>query len=781
MEVVAFLTLAVAGYIVNKRRRAKGPLHTGFHIPREDATAYEGDDMYESRQFKRAMAIEKEAAARSYAQGMLPEQSGVISRSFTDDSVQAGMVQRRRNPIGIHQDKQGYSQLSGLPTDFAHTNMLPFFGSTVRQNQSNPALLERFTGVTAEGEKPRAAKVERVPMFASQPIGNVFGAPSSGLAEAIDRLPVQRFKNNDLPFKQVTVGPSIGGGFTSTPGDSYLTGRQYQFPKDVDELRTADNPRVTFEGRTIAGAERIQERGELGAVDEPRYPQRYRETFSSDDWMKTTGQNLGEASRPEQILRDVLRPEMHVPYTGSAGPTSLTSASYTGQGDQSEPHRSEGMHLHLGPAAAAMAADRAAATRADFGRANILVYANERDTTSIPVFAGSSSTVVKSIIAPLLDMMRPARRQVLGTDAARVFGNISTTFPDKQTVRDPDGILRTTIRETTQQYTAAPGALGSLKGPTLLPVYDPADIAKTTLKEQTIHDGAGPSHTVPAPGQRRTSARDPDDHSRTTVRQTLDNTNTSVNPSMKSKGQLLRDPELHMRDTVRQTTVSAGNAETDGTAVGGVQGLKGGYTSADMTRFATTTREFTQDDGHLGTAGTTVMTTGDGYCVANAVPRDTQRQVLSDNSYYGVGRQQGAGDAQTSHEEYEHATIRPDKEILAVMERSSFNPSGNKEAVGKSAVEISDPRKFPLDVGFEEWTPPVGRIMPQPTDAASLGFPEVGADNTGGLDSREGTRGLRGTYEQEMAMPVSRFDEDIKAMNVARSSNPTANSSFSGR
>lgn len=755
MEVVAFLTLAVAGYIINQRQRAHGPVHAGYKVSLGDTPPYMDDDLYESRQLERARGIELDAATRAHAQSLAPERSGVIPRNFTDDSVQTSMAQRR----------SGMSELSGLHTNFMHSNMAPFFGGHVRQTMdptANNDIIERYTGMTAQGASPPLAKVEQGRMFAPQPLGDVFGAPSIDLGAAIKHLPVQRFKDNDLPFRQVLVGPAIDGGYNATPNDGYLMGRQFQLPKDTDELRTLDDPKVSYAGRMIAGAKMVQSRGELGIVDAIRHPQRYRETFNADDWMKTTGQVRGETGRPEQLLREVVRPDS-VGYQGSAAPTAVTTASYADPGEQSDPFRSESLRLQLGPAAAVMAADWNASVRADYGRANILVYSNERDTTNVPVFSGSASTYVKSLMAPLLDMIRPARRQVLGTFAARSFGNTSVTFPDKQTVRDLDGTLRTTIREVTQQFTENPGAQGSLRGPTLLTVYDPSDVAKTTLKEQTIHDSTGAFG--PAPGRRRTTTREVGDRARTTTRQTLDCTNTSVNPWVATVGQVLRDPDLEMRATVKETTVSATNAGTDGTAVGGVQGGKGGYTSSDMTAFPMTTRQFLcmQEDNHVGTA---IRASDDAYLVANAVPRATQKQVLSDNSYYGTSR--GAIDAQSSHEEYDHATSRPDKEILSVMTRGDFGPSGTKEAVGvEDLINVSDPRKFLLET---DRPPAVGRVMPHIADAHAQGIPEVGADDA--------SRGLRGSYAQEMARPKERFDEDIRAMASVRSSNPIASPSF---
>lgn len=756
MEIVAFLTLAVAGLIVNKRRAAHGPVHSDYEVAAGDVS----EDLYAPKQFERARRIEHQAATNAYNSSLYPEASGVIPRNFADTRRKSG------EPV---------SQLSGLPTDFAHANMTPFFGGHVRQTlnpTANNDIIEMYTGMTPQGCQPPAAKIERAPLFATQPIGNVFGAPPIDLDAALERLPVQRFKDNDLPFQQVMVGPAIGGGFTSTPSDGYLSGRQYQIPRDTDELRTLDNPKLTYAGRTIPGSQPIEARGELGSVDEPRYPQRYRETFSADDWMKTTGQVMGEASRPEQLLKDSLRPDMHVPYKGPAAPTSASACSYTGPGEQSASHRSESQRLQIGPASAP-----SLSSRGDHGRANILVYTNERDTTNVPVFSGSSSTVVKSIVAPLLDMMRPARRQVLGTFAPRALGNVGMMMPDKQTVRDQDGTLRTTIRETTQQFCAKPGALGTLTGPTLLTVYDPDDVAKTTLKEQTIHDGPGPF--APAPGEWRTGARDPDDRSRTTTRQTLDCTNTSINPQVPSRGLLLRDPDLHLRTTTREMNVSAANAETDGTSVGGAQLGKGGYHSADMTAFPTTTREFIEDDDHLGAAGTSVMSIGDGYRVVNATPRTTQREDLSDNSYYGNARQ---GDAQMSQEEYGNSTVRTVKEALSVKSHRDFGPSGSKEAIGKDDVDPGVLRKVSLSTGIDDRDPDHAVIIPATVDMSTMGLPEVGRDNTRGLQqhSDEGTRGSRGTYGQEMAQPKTRFDEDIVSLVEARSKNPTANVSFYG-
>lgn len=778
MEVIAFLTLAAAGYVINRRRASIAPLSSGYlQSPPGPGLSFDNgsDDVYESRRSDLVRQLEYNAASDAYRKSLYPEQGGVIPRNFTDDSVQQGIAQRRKT-----QDASGISALSGLPCDYSHTNAVPFFGGRVKQpdvdkgNVQGHRNFELFT----TGDKLIPKKKETSQLF-EPTVGNVYGAPVMDLSDALDRLQVGHLKQNQRPFEQVSVGPAINGGYNGDTNDSYLSGREYQMPQDTDDVyRTANNPKISYAGRTITGGERVTTRGVLGEVREQTYTQRYKETHSDDDWMKTTGQNLGEASRPEEIMRDVTRPCTHVEYTGSAGPTSATGASYTGQGATSDTRKEEVQRLPLGSAYAVLAADRAAPLRSDYGRANILVYENERDTTNVYVFAGSASTVVKSIVAPLFDILRPARRQVLGTDAARAYGNIGSVIPSKQTVRDQDGVLRTTLRELTTQFTENPGALGSLKGPSLLPVYDPTDVARTTLKEQTIHDGVGSGYSAPAPVTRRTTVRNPDDRTRVTIRETLEDTNTYVNPSIPSRGLLLRDPDLSARTTVKETTVSVLDPETSGTAVGQLQGGRGGYTSADMTPFPATIRQFTQDDNRLGVVGTSTLTTGDGYRVAEDLPRDTQKQVLSDNSYYGTGRQQGGGDAPTSHEEYANATYRPEREVLAVTARGDFGPAGVQHIVSKDDIDVADVRKSSLVAGFDAYTPAVGRIQPNPTDATSLGLPEMEGANTCGLNSNEGTRSSRGTYSKEMAIPLARFDEDVRALSAQRASNPIATQSF---
>jgi hypothetical protein len=114
----------------------------------------------------------------------------------------------------------------------------------------------------------------------------------------------------------------------------------------------------------------------------------------------------------------------------------------------------------------------------DHGKENIMLPDQERDQTLDKTYEGNLTSLVKSITAPLEDMLKGSRKEYL-TEPSHLYGNMSTTFPKKSTIKDKKDVLRTTIRETTERNEWD----GTLKGPTKLTTYDPEEVAKTTHRE----------------------------------------------------------------------------------------------------------------------------------------------------------------------------------------------------------------------------------------------------------------------------------------------------------
>lgn len=106
-----------------------------------------------------------------------------------------------------------------------------------------------------------------------------------------------------------------------------------------------------------------------------------------------------------------------------------------------------------------------------------------RSDTMLKTHDTNVTSVVKSITAPLLDIMKLNRKEYTIMNA-RPMGNFQNTNPSKLTIYDPNDIARTTIKETTIHDTSVSNIKGNL-GVEKTTIYDPDDIAKTTMRETT--------------------------------------------------------------------------------------------------------------------------------------------------------------------------------------------------------------------------------------------------------------------------------------------------------
>lgn len=127
------------------------------------------------------------------------------------------------------------SELSGLKTDFKHTNMQPFFGSNIKQPVDGVSMLDKYNGRNFLSKK----EVELKKPINKQQVHGM--KPFTQLVD-LSRYDPGRFRNNVLPFKQYKEPP--------IPGE-YVRG----IDKTVDELRTLNNPKASgLEGRINPGS-----------------------------------------------------------------------------------------------------------------------------------------------------------------------------------------------------------------------------------------------------------------------------------------------------------------------------------------------------------------------------------------------------------------------------------------------------------------------------------------------------------------------------------------------
>jgi len=467
-----------------------------------------------------------------------------ISAYDTNNVEKAKIVEQETVIKHLSSKNQFTSELLNKPFakgDYVHNNMVPFFkGSGTNQNvdpYANVSVLEMY-GVKDDSFKP---KKEINPLFA--PTENI--KPITNIQDVQDRMFVSRLQNNVLPFKQEHVGPGLGKEFGSMPSGGFnplSNEAMYKagvLPKTVDDLRVKTNPKESYVNRVILG-KKIDKRSQLGTVN----TNENKSTFFAqgpERYLKTTGAFLKATKSSDVLLKDTHR---------------KITKEYKGN-----PHVNKGLEMRsqvraplrnalpgFGKGLATLTTVAPAASKFDYGKGTIQVYANERDITSTKTYQGNITTVVKSIIAPIQDMLKRNKKEFY-VESAREFGNMSIQIPEKMTVRDPNDVTRTTIKETTIHD----GQQLNLKGTTKNSVYNPDSIARTTIKETLIHDG----QQLNLKGTIKNSVYNPDSIAKTTIKETLIHDGQQLNLKGTSKNTVY-NPDSIARTTLKETLIHDG-------------------------------------------------------------------------------------------------------------------------------------------------------------------------------------------------------------------------------
>ena len=365
--------------------------------------------VYDSSALATAQAVEQARAGAMWtAAGVGGPASGVVPRPASASRFAAPVAPDGATPSFV-------ASLTGeaVPAErFTHNNMTPYYsGATARQNTDPEAFATMFEYHT--GAQPLLRAKQAVPsLFAPDEFGRQpFNMPNAS-EFLLSRINAPVTRNNAFPVEQVRVGPGLGAGYTAAPsgGQQQAATLDAVRPKNVDELRAANNPRIVHEaGAQGPGRATGVQRGITGAVSKNR-PDNFFE-LASGLW------GAAHAARPSAASDRAAQPVKPTARTGTepAKPAQLTNAT----------------------------------------------------------------SLVKSVVAPLLDALRPTVKQTT-EQGGRAFGTMARAIPEKPTVYDP--VLyapRTTMKETLVQESELRNFHG-LEKPA--PV-DRDDVAKTTGRQ----------------------------------------------------------------------------------------------------------------------------------------------------------------------------------------------------------------------------------------------------------------------------------------------------------
>ena len=454
--------------------------------------------------------------------------------------------------------EEGFISLTGekMNTDnFKHNNMQKFIKSGVTQNVNvDNYIIDNNKDVN----KLYNNKKELENFFEPQKgINNING--SNFKSKFIKERTVNSLSgvnNNVFPIDQIRVGPGIDDGYsnTGTGGFHNYYNNVHAMPKHIDELRTKTNQKMrTFNNDYKAPKIKTAQRGIVNSFNKNK-PEKVFKT-SKNNWFKTTGANLKGSKRPIENVKDTNKQYSHVEYSGGV--------KYIKPGVGNEDQ---------------------------YGKDTIIVYDNERQTTESKTSISNITSIVKAIVAPIVDGIKFSTKEYMVDSARETGGNIKGPI-EKPTTYDPiNHIAKTTVKETTIHDNENTNLKGPNNG------YSASqDIAKTTVKETTIHD----NHNGNLKGVTIESYVPHDDIAKTTVKET---SSALLKDNLRNIGPVqyktyVYDPDLVAKTTVKETTIK-GKSEY-GFLGGILNNLIGGYSNKRI-KLNNTNKEFTSQISRNG-------------------------------------------------------------------------------------------------------------------------------------------------------------------------------------
>lgn len=392
--------------------------------------------------------------------GKLDHDNRYVGKAFTDkffnSNSPGNLVNNEKGGAGGDMSKmtsnEQFMSLTGQPVNseyYRHNNMVPYFGSKIRSRQFNPnaneTIMDNYLGAGSQ----TIVKTERAPLFApSENYQYAYGAPNQNDFMQSRVNPSMRMANVK-PFAEERVAPGLGLGYTVDGAGGFNSGlmaREQWLDRGVDELRVANHQKpggiglLGHEGPATSYIKTISNSNSIGLVEKNRVERTYEN--SQDRWLTTTGLEKGQTLRSEQIERDVNRPETSTDYGGVA--KAANNSSYVDGEYMPSKHHDLGEY----PLSAANSVGMGGATEHDYGIKSQTSYVNNRSANTQRDYFGAFSGAIGATIAPLLDVLRPSRKEnAIGS--LRPYENPGSKV-GLSYIFNPADRPATTTRETTE-------------------------------------------------------------------------------------------------------------------------------------------------------------------------------------------------------------------------------------------------------------------------------------------------------------------------------------------
>lgn len=461
MEAVVLLGLIGAGYLVNKTNEDSIPQEINVN---KDINFPNGDNIYHSEQIDENKKMIQSRLASNYEE------------SQNQHSKLINPLNPKRNLSFPQKDfKEGYDNLSYSSASGGYIcqdeflsndqgiSVAPFFsGSGPNINFDDSRQLSRSQG----GNDFGVSKEPIGPMFCPErDNGNVHGGDWRGEE---DRYNESMYRTHERPFQQEREQPiDIKSGFN---GDVY---RAIAEKRGVDNLRTANNPKLNFEGKVLSGKS-IAKRGEEGEVFQHN-PEKFYQN-SPDRYFTTNGAFLEKSQRPAQIIPDTNRMHLNKQEMGAAAPAVMNAG-------EERPSFKKSLKRQLGSDTVRNASVENPFVATDFHKQGYRALPNEREVTELRTYDSNIKAEYTEQTMGLQDDLKKTVKQT--TINSKNNGYVQNTFVSN-TLGLQDN-LKVTKKQTTIN-SKNNGYLSNLGFEQRTSGYEDPEV---TTKDTTLHDYTG--------------------------------------------------------------------------------------------------------------------------------------------------------------------------------------------------------------------------------------------------------------------------------------------------
>jgi len=377
----------------------------------------------------------------------------------TNDAINDSSILSHLTGHIMHKDK------------FLPSGTEPFYSRKTTQNVDFTKPNLQLAAATGRDPDKRKQKKEIEPLF--KPTAELTNVQGSAIynSNIKHRLNTSRYITGERPFEQIQVGPGLNKGFVSEGSGGFQQNdtRDYIMPKTIDDLRTINNPKLTYKGRTLAPKKSIDKRSTMGTMFKNRPKKMFEKT--QKDFFITTGAIKRESGRSTILIKNTNR-KISKSIMGNPNKN-------IGEYDKNSNYKVSKKLSYCNNIARNFDGEH---KTTDYGKSSFFLDINKRNITELRTHTTNVAKSVKSLFLPLTDMFRNTTKET--TELNTNIGNMAltthiTNLKDKENVQ-----MNTTIRETLDIRENTGNVNRTEQG---IYVTDPSDVPDATNKEMSMN------------------------------------------------------------------------------------------------------------------------------------------------------------------------------------------------------------------------------------------------------------------------------------------------------